>query len=101
MKTDLQTNNKATRILRAVGVSLVLTAAAAGPVLAQAADTLGVEPVSTAAITTFKLIAAAAIGFGFFRLMSGRHTVEGLVTLGAGGLGLAKTSAIVTLLGLG
>lgn len=92
---------KTTQTLGTVGTSLLITAAAAGPVMAQAADTLGVTGVSTAAITTMKLIAVAVIGWGFFRLMSGRHTTESLVSMGVGGLGLAKTSALVTLLGLG
>ena len=48
-----------------------------------------------------KLIAAGGVGWGFLRLMSGRHTIEGLTMVGVGGLGLAKTQAIVGLLGLG
>ena len=84
-----------------LGTGAVVTVASAGPVFAQAADTLGVTPVEQAAIATMKLIAVAALGYGFFRLMTGRHTVEGLTLLGVGGLGLAKTQAIVTLLGLG
>lgn len=77
----------------------VMLMAQTGLALAQGADTLGVTPVEQAAIATMKLIAIAAIGFGFMRLMSGRHTIEGLVTLGVGGLGLAKTTAITALFG--
>lgn len=77
----------------------VMLMAQTGLAFAQGADTLGVTPVEQAAIATMKLIAIAAIGFGFMRLMSGRHTMEGLVTLGVGGLGLAKTTAITALFG--
>lgn len=77
----------------------VMLMAQTGLALAQGADTLGVTPVEQASIATMKLIAIAAIGFGFMRLMSGRHTIEGLVTLGVGGLGLAKTTAITALFG--
>ena len=72
---------------------------ASGAALAQ--DAIGVQPVSTSAIASMKLIAAAGIGWGFLRLMSGRHTIEGLTLVGVGGLGLAKTQAVVGLLGLG
>lgn len=93
--------NKTKLALSVFTTALVLTTVVVVPVLAQGADTLGVTQVSQTAITTMKLIAVAAIGFGFMRLMTGRHTVEGLVMLGVGGLGLAKTQALVTLLGLG
>jgi hypothetical protein len=90
----VQTKTKQT-IYIAVGLTLALTGAA----LAQ--DAIGVQPVSTSAIASMKLIAAAGIGWGFLRLMSGRHTIEGLTLVGVGGLGLAKTQAVVGLLGLG
>lgn len=84
---------------KAIATALVLVAAATTAAFAQ--DVIGAAPVSQAAITVFKAIAVAGIGWGFLRLMSGRHTVEGLTVMGAGGLGLAKTQAIVGLLGLG
>lgn len=82
-----------------LAAALALTVAALAPAFAQ--DVIGAQPVSQAAITVFKLIAAAGVGWGFMRLMSGRHTVEGLTVTAAGALGLAKTQAIVTFLGLG
>jgi hypothetical protein len=66
-----------------------------------AQDVIGAAPVSQAAILTSKAIAVAGVGWGFLRLMSGRHTVEGLTVMAAGALGLAKTQAVVALLGLG
>jgi hypothetical protein len=87
------------RALNTTATALVLAAAETSVALAQGADTLGITPVEQAAIAGMKLIAIAAIGWGFMRLMSGRHTVEGLVALGVGGLGLAKTSAITALFG--
>lgn len=66
-----------------------------------AQDVIGAEPVSQAAIMTFKAIGIAGVGWGFLRLMSGRHTVEGLTVMAAGALGLAKTPAVVAFLGLG
>jgi hypothetical protein len=66
-----------------------------------AQDVIGAAPVSQSAILTFKAIAVAGVGWGFLRLMSGRHTVEGLTVMAAGALGLAKTQAVVALLGIG
>ena len=40
------------------------------------------------------------IVWGFLRLMSGRHTVEGLVTMAVGALGIAKADTIASLLGV-
>jgi hypothetical protein len=77
----------------------LLTAATTTAVLAQ--DVIGAAPVSQSAILTFKAIAVAGVGWGFLRLMSGRHTVEGLTVMAAGALGLAKTQAVVALLGIG
>jgi uncharacterized protein (UPF0261 family) len=96
MKTSLDKET-----LKTWAVAAAMTLLATGVVLAQGADVLGTEQVSQSAITTMKLIAVAGIGYGFLRFMSGRHTVEGLTLIGVGGLGLAKTQAIVGLLGLG
>jgi len=82
-----------------VYIAIGLTIAMAGSALAQ--DVIGAAPVSQAAIMTFRAIAVAGVGWGFLRLMGGRHTVEGLTVMGAGALGLAKTPAVVGLLGLG
>jgi len=90
----VQTKTKQT-IYTAIALTLALTGAA----LAQ--DVIGAAPVSQAAIASMKLIAAAGVGWGFLRLMSGRHTLEGLTVMGVGALGLAKTPAIVGFLGLG
>lgn len=88
-----------TEIRQVIAVALALTFAVISVVIAQ--DVIGAAPVAQGAITTFKAIAVAGVGWGFLRLMSGRHTVEGLTVMGAGALGLAKTQAIVGFLGLG
>jgi hypothetical protein len=88
-----------TETKQAIAIALALAVAVTGAAFAQ--DVIGAQPVSQAAIATFKLIAAAGVGWGFLRLMSGRHTVEGLTVMGAGALGLAKTAAVVGFLGLG
>jgi hypothetical protein len=82
-----------------IATAFVMTLVVTGAALEQ--DTIGVQPVSTSAIASMKLITAAGIAWSFLRLMSGRHTIEGLAMLGADGLGLAKTQAVVGLLGLG
>lgn len=82
-----------------LATAFALSLAVTGAALAQ--DVIGAQPVSQAAIATFKIIAAAGVGWGFLRLMGGRHTLEGLTVMGAGALGLAKTQAIVGFLGLG
>ena len=81
-----------------LAVLAVFALACISPALAQ--DVIGAKPVSDAAIAVFKVIAVAAICFGFFRMMSGRHTIEGLVTVAVGALGVAKTDAVVSLFGL-
>ncbi len=48
----------------------------------------------------YAIIAFGGIGWGFIRLVGGRHTMEGLVTMAAGGLGVAKVDAIAGLFGL-
>lgn len=90
----MQTKTKQT-IVTALALTFTLTTAAF------AQDVIGAAAVSTAAQATMKVIAGAGVAWGFLRLMSGRHTVEGLTMLGTGALGLAKTSAIVGLLGSG
>jgi hypothetical protein len=87
------------RIRLMVAFALFLAIAVIGSAFAQ--DTIGVTPVETAVIATLKIVAIAMIGWGFMRLMAGRHTVEALFCLAIGGLGLGKTAAIVALLGLG
>jgi hypothetical protein len=76
-----------------------MTAAATGAAIGQGADILGVTPVSQAGITAIKAIALGGIAYGFLRLMGGRHTVEGLVEMGVGGLGIAKSQAIAGFFG--
>jgi hypothetical protein len=82
-----------------IATALILAAAVTTAAIGQ--DVIGAQPVSNAAIASMKLIAAAGVGWGFLRLMSGRHTLEGLTVMGVGALGLAKTQAIVGFLGLG
>ena len=88
-----------TRIQRIVATASTLPMAVTTSAFAQ--DVIGAAPVSQSAILTFKAIAVAGVGWGFLRLMSGRHTVEGLTVMAAGALGLAKTQAVVALLGIG
>jgi hypothetical protein len=88
-----------TRIQRIVAMAMALPMAVTTSAFAQ--DVIGAAPVSQSAILTFKAIAVAGVGWGFLRLMSGRHTVEGLTVMAAGALGLAKTQAVVALLGIG
>ncbi len=64
------------------------------------ADVLGVAPISTEVITGLKLLGLCAIGWGFFRMMNGRHQIEALISLAVGALGLGKTAAIAAFLGL-
>jgi hypothetical protein len=88
-----------TKTRQTIVTALALTIALSTAAFAQ--DVIGATAVSTAAQATMKVIAGAGVAWGFLRLMSGRHTVEGLTMLGTGALGLAKTQAIVGLLGLG
>ena len=80
--------------------ALALTFVAAGLAHAQSADPLGVSGIKDAVIATFKVLAGIGIVWGFLRLMSGRHTVEGLVTMAVGALGIAKADTIASLLGV-
>lgn len=86
--------------VQAVLAAFVLTLAVAGVAHAQAADPLGVSGIKDAVIATFKVLAGIGIVWGFLRLMSGRHTVEGLVTMAVGALGIAKADTIAGLLGI-
>ena len=51
-------------------------------------------------IATFKVLAGIGIVWGFLRMMSGCHTIEGLVTMAVGALGIAKADTIASLLGI-
>jgi hypothetical protein len=90
MKFDMRT---------AIGVT-ILALVVSGSAIAQTADVLGITPVSTAGIYAIKAIALGGIAWGFLRMMGGRHTVEGLVEMGVGGLGIAKSQAIATFFGM-
>ena len=81
--------------------ALALTFVVAGLAHAQGADPLGVSTVKDAVVATFKVIAGIGIVWGFLRMMGGRHTMEGLVTMAVGALGIAKADTIITLLGVG
>ena len=86
--------------MQAALAALVLTLAFVGMAHAQAADPLGVSGVRDAVVATFRVLAGIGVVWGFLRLMSGRNTAEGLVTLAVGALGIAKADTIVSLLGL-
>ena len=62
---------------------------------------LGVSSIKDAVVATFKVLAGIGIVWGFLRMMSGRHTIEGLVTMAVGALGIAKADTIASLLGVG
>ena len=81
--------------------ALALTFGTVAIAHAQGADPLGVSSIKDAVVATFKVLAALGILWGFLRMMTGRHTMEGLVSIGVGALGIAKTDAIVALLGVG
>jgi hypothetical protein len=87
-------------LARTAFAAVVLSLAAAGLAHAQGADPLGVSNIKDAVVATFKVLAALGIVWGFLRMMSGRHTVEGLVTVAVGALGIAKADTITSLLGL-
>ncbi len=85
------------RLLTAVAV---LSTAPVALALAQGADPLGAQNVANSAIATIKVIAALGVAWGFFRLFTGRHTIEGLTMIAVGALGIGKSTAIAGLLGL-
>ena len=91
---------KHVRTAQTVLTALALTFLAVGLAHAQSADPLGVSTVKTAVVGTFKVLAGIGVVWGFMRMMSGRHTVEGLVTMAVGALGIAKADTIATLLGI-
>lgn len=95
-----QTPVEPTNKVQAALAALVLTLAFVGMAHAQAADPLGVSTVRDAVVATFRVLAGIGVVWGFLRLMSGRNTAEGLVTLAVGALGIAKADTIVSLLGL-
>ncbi len=97
----LQLPAKTNRAAQVVLTALTLTVAVVGMAHAQGADPLGVTQVKDAVVATFKVLAAIGIVWGFLRMMGGRHTVEGLVTMAVGALGIAKADTIITLLGVG
>lgn len=68
------------------------------PAFAQ--DVIGATPVVTAFIYVLKAIALGGIAWGFIMLMSGRHSIGGLVSMAVGALGIAKAQAIASLFGL-
>ena len=78
----------------------VLSAAPVAMALAQAADPLGAQQTANGAIATIKVIAAVGVCWGFFRLFTGRHTIEGLTMIAVGALGIGKSQLIATSLGL-
>ena len=86
---------------RLILAALALTVVTAGLAHAQGADPLGVSTVKDAVVATFKVLAGIGIVWGFLRMMSGRHTIEGLVTMAVGALGIAKADTIASLLGVG
>ncbi len=96
-----QTPTKPASPAQIVLTALALTLGTVAMAHAQGADPLGVSSIKDAVVATFKVLAALGILWGFLRMMTGRHTMEGLVSIGVGALGIAKTDAIVALLGVG
>jgi len=92
-------NTRSQTVIVALAMALLMTSGA----IAQGVgggDIIGATPVKDAFIAVCKIIAFGGIGWGFIRLVGGRHTMEGLVTMAAGGLGVAKVDAIAGLFGL-
>jgi len=91
-------NAKTQRIIIALAMTLLMTSAA----MAQGVggDIIGATPVKDAFVAVLKIVAFGGIAWGFIRLVGGRHTMEGLVSMAAGGLGVAKVDAIAGLFGL-
>ncbi len=96
-----QTPTKPASLAQVALSALALTLCTVAMAHAQGADPLGVSSIKDAVVATFKVLAALGILWGFLRMMTGRHTMEGLVSIGVGALGIAKTDAIVALLGVG
>lgn len=95
----MQTNKLQTAIT-ALALMLLLTSGAMAQIAGAGGDILGAAPIKDAAVVVFKIIAALGIFWGFVRLMSGRHTMEGLAVMAVGALGVAKGDAIATFMGL-
>ena len=95
-----QTPVKLANTAQLIFTALVLSFVATGLAHAQGADPLGVSGIKDAVIATFKVLAGIGIVWGFLRMMSGRHTIEGLVTMAVGALGIAKADTIASLLGI-
>lgn len=93
--------------LARLALGLCLAAACSSPALAQGVapgaggtDVLGVQPVADDVYYTIKIIAGVLIAVGFIIIATGRWAIAGLGAVAVGVLGVAKTSAIATLLGL-
>ncbi len=95
-----QTHTKPATPVQIALTALVLTLGTVAMAHAQGADPLGVSTIKDAVVATFKVLAGIGIVFGFLRMMTGRHTMEGLVTIAIGALGIAKADAIIALLGV-
>ena len=91
MKTDTKTT-----IRQYVAVAVLLSMAT----VPAFADVIGAQQVSDDVLTSIRVIAILGIAWGFIRLMSGRHTLEGLMTVAIGAAGVGKTQAIAGLVGL-
>ena len=94
-----QTTTRPARAAQAALGALALTFLVVGLAHAQA-DPLGVSSIKDAVLATFKVLGAIGILWGFLRMMTGRHTMEGMVSIGVGALGIAKADTIASLLGL-
>lgn len=91
-------NPKAQTVAVALAMALLMTSSA----IAQGfgGDIIGATPVKDAFIAVMKILALGGIGWGFARLLSGRHSMEGLICMAAGALGIAKIDALAGLFGL-
>ena len=95
-----QTPNKPASPAQIALTALALILGTVAMAHAQGADPLGVSTIKDAVVATFKVLAGIGIIWGFLRMMTGRHTMEGMVSIGIGALGIAKADAIASLLGI-